>query len=79
MLKFVTRPLINKVLPLVYDNTLSYYEVLGKLIDKDNDIIDYINDNFEKLVTDRLQEVFADCTYDEETETISLSFNSTGV
>lgn len=34
---------INKVLPLVYDDTLSYYEVLCKLISTCNDVIEMIN------------------------------------
>ena len=36
-------PDISKVLPLVYDNTLSYYEVLGKVKDKLNELIDLGN------------------------------------
>lgn len=34
----------QKVLPLVYDNSLSYYEVLCKIADSINYIIDYLND-----------------------------------
>ena len=30
---------VQKVLPLVYDDSLSYYELLGKVIEKLNDLI----------------------------------------
>lgn len=65
-----------KVLPLVYDNSLSYYEVLNKLIYKQNEIIEAINSGFETIVYERLEEIFADCVYNEETETISISLLS---
>ena len=42
---------INKVLPLVYDDTLSYYEVLCKLISKVNECIDEVN-SFEEQISD---------------------------
>lgn len=32
-----------KVLPLVYDDSLSYYEVLCKVVNKLNEVIDIIN------------------------------------
>lgn len=35
---------INKVLPLVYDDTLSYYETLCKVIAKCNEVIEEINE-----------------------------------
>ena len=44
-----TKPLNNfrfwcqKVLPLVYDDALSYYEVLGKMVQYLNDVIDDVN------------------------------------
>lgn len=34
---------INKVLPLTYDNSLSYYEVLMKVLSKINEIIESTN------------------------------------
>lgn len=38
------RPNCAKVLPLVFDEALSYYEVIDKLIDKVNECIDKINE-----------------------------------
>lgn len=36
-------PYCQKVLPLVYDESLSYYESVCKLVDKINDLVDVIN------------------------------------
>lgn len=38
-----------KILPLVYDDSLSYYEVLNKLTDKVNEIIDRCNSIDESI------------------------------
>lgn len=51
-----------KILPLVYDESLSYYEVLCKLVDKVNDVIDFKN---LTLITDT--------SYNEDTETLKFS------
>lgn len=39
----VTFPICQKVLPLTYDNSLSYYEAICKLIAKLNQVIEIIN------------------------------------
>lgn len=39
----------QKVLPLVYDNSLSYYEVLCKLTNKINELVDTVNELETKL------------------------------
>jgi hypothetical protein len=39
----------QKVLPLVYDNSLSYYEVLCKLTNKINELVDTVNELEAKL------------------------------
>lgn len=41
---------INKVLPLQYDNSLSYYEVLMKVLAKLNEVIDFTNGIDEKFI-----------------------------
>lgn len=41
----------QKVLPLVYDDSLSYYEVLGKMVVQLNDVIDNVNDDTENVLT----------------------------
>lgn len=44
-MKFIKNLWCQKVLPLVYDNSLSYYEVLCKLKAKINEIIEWINNH----------------------------------
>lgn len=39
----------NKILPLVYDDSLSYYEFLGKVYEKLNETIDAVNSNTEAV------------------------------
>lgn len=41
----------QKVLPLVYDDSLSYYEVLGKVVAKVNELVD--NNELSKNILDR--------------------------
>lgn len=66
----------QKILPLVYDDELSYYEYLCKLTDTMNKIIDIINDEFETLVSQKIDEFFndimIDAIYKEDEETIYL-------
>ena len=46
----------QKVLPLVYDDSLSYYEVLGKMVVYLNQVIDNINADTDNVLT--LKEAF---------------------
>lgn len=66
----------QKILPLVYDDSLSYYENLCKLTSKMNEIIDDINDGFEALIPQKIDEFFnkimIDAIYNESEETIYL-------
>lgn len=41
---------INKVLPLTYDNSLSYYEVLMKVLSKINEVIESTNGIDQKFI-----------------------------
>ena len=55
-----------KVLPLVYDDSLSYYEVLCKVVAKINEIIPVVNITDEKItskVDKQLQAMIADGTF----------------
>ena len=47
----------QKVLPLVYDNSLSYYEVLLKLKNKLNEVIDYTN-QIPEYIDEKVKESF---------------------
>lgn len=74
-LKEVPRWFCQKVLPLSYDDSLSYYEVLCKLTTKMNEIITVINDSFETMVREKINSYFIDSVYDSKTETLVLSLN----
>lgn len=41
--KFIGRPYCYKILPLVYDDSISYYEFLCKILKKVNEIIEDLN------------------------------------
>lgn len=50
----------QKVLPLAYDNSLSYYEVLCKLTGKINELIDIINETDNTISEETAQRSEAD-------------------
>ena len=62
----------QKVLPLVYDDSLSYYEVLGKLGRKINEIIYYVTDNIKELIMPIIEELGMGVEYHASDESISL-------
>lgn len=68
--------LCEKVLPTAYDNSLSYYEVLCKLTEKVNEVIEGINDNFSSEIASAIDKYFntlmMEAIYDSATETITL-------
>ena len=68
--------LCEKVLPTAYDNSLSYYEVLYKLTEKVNEVIELINENFSSEIADAIDKYFnnlmMEAIYNSTTETITL-------
>lgn len=64
-------------LPSAYSDSLSYYEELSKLVNKMNEIIDAMNEDYTKLIQEYLDKYFdsimIDATYNESTETLILS------
>ena len=66
----------RKVLPLVYDESLSYYEDICKLTNKINDLIttfnNIIDDTIDEYIEGRINELFVDSIYNAETETLEL-------
>lgn len=80
----------HKILPLVYDNSLSYYEnlcriadILQKVINELSKIIDKVDDldkNIEEIVTKIVNEalhdgsIFLDTNYVEQTKTLEFIF-----
>ena len=65
----------HKILPLTYDDSLSYYEVLCKLTSKMNEMIEYINTEFVQYVQQVIGDIFVESTYDSETKTLDFTFN----
>lgn len=60
----------QKVLPLVYDDSLSYYEVLCKLTKKINELVEYLNEKIDADIADRLRTLFMNVIYNEEEQSI---------
>lgn len=69
-------PCSAKILPLTYDDSLSYYEQVCKLTDKMNEIVDFINDDIseriQQYINERFDTLMINAIYDESTETIIL-------
>ena len=70
-----------KVLPLVYDDSLSYYEVLCKLTNKINEVIEIIDSSYEEGVKEAIDKYFntimINAMYIESTKTIVLGKETT--
>lgn len=64
----------EKVLPLVYDNSLSYYEVLGKVTKKLNDLIEAFNSEVVDIIKETVNKFFVNTLYDSSTETVYITF-----
>lgn len=61
----------QKVLPLVYDDSLSYYEVLSKLTHKVNEVIETFNNKVVEVIEAYIPSIVAKATYNASTETIT--------
>ena len=70
----------QKVLPLVYDDSLSYYEYLCKLTNKMNEMIDVfygnISDQVKKIIMEKFNDLFVDTAYDESNKRLILTLNT---
>jgi len=60
------------ILPLVYEDSLSYMELLAKVVAKLNEVIGYLSGNIEDLVSETINQFFANITYTEELEQINF-------
>lgn len=65
-----------KILPLTYDDSLSYYEQVCKLTTKMNEIINIINTNVNEVLKEYIDSQFnnliINAIYDESNEIITL-------
>lgn len=66
----------QKILPLVYDESLSYYEQLCKLTACMNKMIDVLNNTIDKTIKDyidiQFNNIMLNTMYDSESETLIL-------
>ena len=64
----------QKVLPLTYDNSLSYYEQLCKTTHKINEVIQLINgditQSLKEYIDEHFNELMIKASYDASTKTI---------
>lgn len=66
------------VLPIVYDDSLSFQELLYKMIRYINgmkDDIENISKDMVAYIREHLDDIFIDAMYDAETETLILILN----
>lgn len=66
------------VLPIVYDDSLSFQELLYKMIRYINGMkndIENISKDMAAYIRDHLDDIFIDAMYDAETETLILILN----
>lgn len=64
---------VQSILPVVYDDSLSYYEVLCKVVAKINEIVGFVNDQLKEYIENALSKLVADLFYDEENEAIVIN------
>ena len=65
---------IFKALPTVYEDALSYYEVLCKLIGCVGELQDIINGDNTEIIKNLLNECIFRCTYDEPNERLIFGY-----
>lgn len=81
-LKPVQRHYHQKVIPLAFDESMSYLEDISHLKFKINEIIEFIDDVLEEKINDYINEKFNDIMlnsmYDANTETLILYLDNSG-
>ncbi len=68
------KPRFQPILPLAYDDSISYMEFLGKVTKTINALIENINDNLTEYIETNIDELFFNASYDKATETLTLEF-----
>lgn len=68
--------LIQKILPLAYDNSLSYYEQICRLTKTINDLVSLVNgdvdDTLIAYINNKFDNLMINAIYDDSNETIYL-------
>ena len=66
----------QSILPLVFDDSISYYEAISQLIYTVNQLVLLINnsidENLKNYIDSKFDSLMINAIYDEETETIVL-------
>ena len=70
-LKFIA----HKILPLVYDESLSYYEVLCKVVAKVNEVIEFVEAGLFENIREVISDLIIDYAYDSTTETLTINID----
>lgn len=69
----------TKVIPLAFDESMSYYEQVCKLTAKINEIIQVFNneitEEIKEYINEQFNDIMLDSMYDAETETLILYLN----
>ena len=71
----------QKVIPLAFDESMSYYEQLCNIKAKMNELISIFNEELteelKKYIDERFNDIMLDSMYDPETETLILYIDHT--
>ena len=74
--KVIPTTYTQKVIPLAFDESLSYYEQICRINKKVNELISIFNeeltDELQKFIDERFNDIMLDTMYDPETETLTL-------
>ena len=66
----------DPILPLVYDDSLSYMEVLAKVVDKLNAVIEDVNDNLSEYMSEfveaHLSDIWGDITWNSTDKSLTF-------
>lgn len=70
----------QSILPLVFDDSMSYYEAVARLVNTVNQLITLINggvdENLKEYIDERFYSLMINTIYDAKTETIIFSKGS---
>lgn len=80
--KVIPTTYTQKVIPLAFDESLSYYEQICRINKKVNELISIFNEQLteelQKYIDERFNDIMLDTMYDAETETLILYLNHNG-
>ena len=70
-----------KVIPLAFDESLSYYEQICRINQRLNDLYSIFNEQLteelQKYIDERFNDIMLDTMYDPATETLTLYLHNT--